>query len=92
MNELNNKEILEILYTVFTYFKSMCDMKTRERINQAQVQIRTLVKKPRVTEEWTEEKAEKLCNNTLYGHIDYCIYHEEIKEFLRTLIDEIEGK
>jgi len=59
-----------------------------ERDKQAYKQIVALIKKPRVTEEWIEEKATEIYNLSYYKSFK----PRQIADCIRSLVEEIVGK
>lgn len=94
MNKLNENELLYEVGLAFDSKKTELDSirydipeqelkERRERINQAEVQIVALIKKPQVTEEWIQEKTFEMIalisNNKIL----------EAMSFIRSLVEEI---
>ena len=63
------------------------------RCEQAYQQIREMIQKPEVTEEWIEEKAGELSEMSLYWDVDskrtWNINKTEAKDFIRSLVEAI---
>ena len=84
MSELSKEELLEKLNKAFEYLPlSIAN-------GQARRQIRELIQKPEVTEEWIKEKAKELNNEIILelnkgNPYDIAIY----QNFIRSLVEEI---
>ena len=65
---------------------------SKKLCKQARKQIKEMIQKPEVTEEWLDEKAREvldvLYKNLFYGR-DYADRMEKIKDFFRKLVEEI---
>lgn len=88
MSELNQGELLAWL-NIWVRRWSMMSGKEK----QAYQQIREMIQKPGVTEEWVEEKAKKLITmvSSLYPHEgNPCVIPKnKAKDFIRSLVEKI---
>ena len=84
MSELKEKGLLEKLSKAFEYLPlSIAN-------GQARRQIKELIQKPGVTEEWIEEKAIELNNEILLANYKESYYNMS-RDFIRSLVKEIQG-
>ena len=98
-DELGREELLEHLgYVKYIYdmevneYTSFTELK--ERVNQAYKQIKALIQKPGVTEEWidnfVEEKAKEAFSNlSLWDNLFPSAGFEKVKDFIRKIVEEI---
>ena len=98
MSKLNQEELLRLLgmavQNAIEYFVINKDKEFIEKIpqlQQAHLQIREMIQKPGVTEEWIEEKAIELNNEILLANYKES-YYSMSKKFIRSLVEEIRGK
>ena len=88
MSKLNQGELLSILTAVFSCYLSECNYKeTATKYEEAHKQIKEMIQKPGVTEEWIEEKARRLHEKSFR-----IIEIDDAKGFIRSLVEEIRGK
>jgi len=93
MSKLNEEELLSILTAVFSYYLSKCNYKeTATTYEEAHLQIKEMIQKPEVTEEWIEKKARRLHEMSWCGYTRdeiWVIEMKEAKDFIRSLVEEI---
>ena len=82
MSKLSKKELLDWFYEVFEEYTKNYIMKPLTRDAQAYQQIKEMIEKPKVTEEWIEEKAKE------WGYWSER-QRKIIKDFIRSLVEEI---
>jgi len=102
MSELNQGELLKDLEFVLATWKRHYPHKLPPmrilRIFENFKQIKEMIKKPEVTEEWIEEQARKMGNLIIPFHTTKSITNfmadplERCKDFIRSLVEEIYGK
>ena len=96
MSKLKEKELLKHLAHMFKCYEYNfinVDWKPPEEGVQAYKQIKEMIQKPGVTEEWIEEKAKELITMVanLYPHEgNPCVIPKsKAKDFIRSLVEEI---
>lgn len=95
MNELKKEGLLQVLGVMFV--RSCADLDQhepsqyaepmKENIKQARQQIKEMIQKSEVTEEWIEKKAKELLkwkDANCFAHLKVC------KDFIRSLVREIQ--
>ena len=80
MSKLSKEELLEWLEQAHKYFTFEPPGKDK----QAYQQIKELIQKPEVTEEWVEEKA-----NWLFKKSWVPISIDRAKDFIRSLVEDV---
>jgi len=103
MSEKNKKE--ELLKKL-SHWRDMCGLYAEDHdydcdnckeaffatpCKQAYQQIKEMIQKPGVTEEWIEEKVKEFLKKT-YGKPIYPISVKDLTGFIRELVEEIQGK
>ena len=96
MSKLKKEELLKHfahMFKCYEYNFINVDWKPPEDGVQAYKQIKEMIQKPQVTEEWIEEKAKDL-HHELFGELDEEDYIHggeflDIKQFIRSLVEEI---
>ena len=91
MSKLNQKKLLSILETAFSHLlKDINYKETKAKYEQAHQQIKEMIQKPEVTEEWIEEKAKKICKvieeHEVYMGLPFW------ENFIRSLVEEISSQ
>jgi len=87
MSKLTKEELLELFDEVFNIAISSASSVFAKELRQAFSQIREMIQKPEVTEEWIEEKAKELLSKSFYLGIYKDI--NKAKDFIRSLVEEI---
>lgn len=79
MTKLNQEELLSILTAVFSYYLSKCNFKeTATKYEEAHQQIREMIQKPGVTEDWIGKMVEE---SVYILHQDkYAFFERKFKE------------
>lgn len=92
MKRLNQDELLVWLKCKFCNEETPCDgcirLKQGCQEKQAYQQIREVIEKPGVTEEWIEEKTTKIYNLLYYKAFS----RKQLKGSIRSLVEEIRDK
>ena len=95
MSKLKKEELLEILRDIKLFIKSERIGWWDEKDEEAHQQIKEMIKKPGVTEEWIEEEAWKMKaivatlfrrTGTMNCPVGRC------KDFIRSIVKEIQGE
>lgn len=82
MTKLKREELLEWLDKCWGIVRLSWD--DLELADQAYEQIKKIIEKPQVTEEWFEEKASELYNLLYYETFN----QGQVKDFIRSLVKE----
>lgn len=93
MSKLSKEELLEFLNRFYALWREWMQEETTmpnmlKLAGEACEQIKELIQKPEVTEEWIEEKAVELYNYLYYE--TFCL--DQVRGFIRLLVKEYWGK
>ena len=91
MSKLKEGELLEILRDIKLFIKSERTGWWDEKDEQSYQQIKEMIQKPEVAEDWIEEKAREIINKFMppmdYGRKERFI--SIAKDFIRKIVEEI---
>ena len=85
MKRLSQEDLLEGIEKLVAPARARQAMYYGSRNEQVHKQIKELIQKPQVTEEWIEEKAEELADISYYHQVE----GKQAKDFIRSLVEGV---